>query len=477
MSDSAPSKPTLLDRWTRLSLARRIMLAAAVWGLVVLVGGAIALSAVYRAQTLTLLEEDLEQTLIALTREMTREEAFLPDGRVTDTGREFFAGDVRFRTQYSGRYWSIVGVNEDGQIVGDMRSKSLWDEPVPIRQRQLERTLASPGTTQFGDYRFSGPAGQRVRVASRAILIAQRPTPLVLITAADRAPNDEAAERFRSLLLFTMIALFGGVFAAMVAGIRYSLRPLQKIGHDIAEVREGTRQKLSEDYPSEVRPLADELNKLIDHNRQVVERARTHVGNLAHALKTPLAVLRNEATGGTQLDDVVRRQSEAMQTNVEHYLKRARVAARAEALGARTEIRPVVDGLARMLNRLFDRKGVNVSVDGGANAVFRGEQQDLEEMVGNLMENACKWARSEVLVRVRNDAEALVIEVEDDGPGLTPEEREGALKRGVRLDETTPGTGLGLSIVNELAELHRGSLELGDAGLGGLSAVLRFPKR
>ena len=200
------------------------------------------------------------------------------------------------------------------------------------------------------------------------------------------------------------------------------------------------------------------------------------MGNLAHALKTPLAVLRNEATGETQLDDVVRRQSESMQTNVEHYLKRAQMVARAQTLGARTELRPVIDGIARMLNRLYDARGVNVSVDGGVGAVFRGEKQDLEEMVGNLMENACKWASSEVLVRVRDTAAALTIDVEDNGKGLSPEEREGALKRGVRLDETTPGTGLGLSIVKELAELHRGSLELGDAELGGLKAQLRFPK-
>ena len=154
----------------------------------------------------------------------------------------------------------------------------------------------------------------------------------------------------------------------------------------------------------------------------------------------------------------------------------AQMVARTQTLGARTDIRPVVDGIARMLNRLYDARGVNVSVDGGAGAVFRGEKQDLEEMVGNLMENACKWAGSEVMVRILDDAQALIIEVTDDGKGLSPEEREGALKRGVRLDETTPGTGLGLSIVKELAELHRGSLELGDAALGGLKATLSFPK-
>ena len=177
------------------------------------------------------------------------------------------------------------------------------------------------------------------------------------------------------------------------------------------------------------------------------------------------------------MDDVVRRQVDSMQTNVEHYLKRARMAARAEALGARTEVRPVLDGIARLMNRLYDAKGIDVTVFGGAEAVFTGEQQDLEEMVGNLMENACKWAKADVQVSVSDDASELRIEVDDDGPGLTAEEREGALKRGVRLDETTPGTGLGLSIVTELAELHKGVLELDEAPAGGLRARLRFPKR
>jgi len=472
----ADSKPeTFLDRWTRLSLARRIMLAAGVWGLVVLVGGALALSAVYRAQTLSLLEDDLDQTLVTLTRDMTREGAFLPDGRVTDNSNAFLSTDSRFQTQYSGRYWAIVGVDETGQVIGDLRSRSLWDEPVPMTAPLLARALAAPGITQFGG--APGPAGQRVHVAAKAILVENRATPLVLVAASDRAQNDAAATRFRNMLLGTMIVLFGGVFAAMVAGIRYSLQPLKKLGHDISEVREGTRLTLPDDYPSEVQPLTDELNKLIGHNQEVVERARTHVGNLAHALKTPIAVLKNEAKGDTQLDDVVRRQVDSMQTNVEHYLKRARMAARAEALGARTEVRPVLDGLARMLNRLYDARGIEVTVEGGANAIFRGEQQDLEEMVGNLMENACKWAGADVTVTVSDEPDEMRIEVDDDGRGLTQAEREGALKRGVRLDETTPGTGLGLSIVTELAELHKGVLELDEAPAGGLRARLRFPKR
>jgi signal transduction histidine kinase len=469
----APQK-SLFDRWSSVSLARRITIAAGIWGIFVLIGGALALSAVYRAQTLVLVEQDLQETLVTLSRELIREDAFLPDGRLTDTDRELFPSDARFQTQYSGHYWAVVGINPDLSIAGDFRSKSLWDEDVPIPPDLIARAVAAPGVTQFGDY--EGPADQRSRVAIQAIRIENRATPIILVAASDRTPNDLAATRFRNLLFGTMVALFGGVFAAMLLGIRYSLNPLARLQTDVARVREGEAQKLEGDYPSEVRPLTEELNMLIEHNREVVERARTHVGNLAHALKTPLAVLKNEAAGQTQLDDVVRRQAEAMQTNVEHYLKRARMAARAETIGARTDVRPVIEGLARLLNRLFDAKGIEVTVEGSTSAIFRGEQQDFEEMIGNLMENACKWASTEVKVTISDSPQGITIDVEDDGKGLSAEEREAAMKRGVRLDETTPGTGLGLSIVKELAELHKGRLELGEAALGGLRATLRFTR-
>ena len=475
MSEAAgPSQKSLIDRWSSVSLARRIAIAATIWGVLVLIGGAVALSAVYRAQTLALVEQDLQETLITLSRELIREDSILPDGRVTDTERTYFPSDARFQTQYSGQYWAVVAISPDQTMVGDFRSKSLWDEDVPVTPDLISRAVTAPGVTQYGNY--DGPADQRSRVAVLAIVIENRATPLILVAAADRTPNDVAATRFRNLLLGTMIALFGGVFAAMLLGIRYSLDPLVRLQADVARVREGETQKLDGDYPSEVRPLTEELNKLIEHNREVVERARTHVGNLAHALKTPLAVLKNEASGQSQLDNVVRRQADAMQTNVEHYLKRARMAARAETIGARTDVRPVIDGLARLLNRLFDARGIEVTVEGAASALFRGEQQDFEEMAGNLMENACKWAASEVRVRISDQAQGLVVTVEDDGAGLSEAERQAALKRGVRLDETTPGTGLGLSIVKELAELHKGELQLGVAELGGLSATLRFPR-
>lgn len=449
-----------------MSLARRLLLAAALWGLLMLVGGAVALSAIYRTQTLSLLEENLDKTLVDLTRELE----FLPDGRVTDQDRDLLQYDPRFQTPLSGQYWAVIATDDSGAPAGAMTSKSLWDGDLPLPDGLVKAALDAPGETHFGT--ATGPSEETVRVAVRAIRVENRSTPLIIMSAADMTAANQATRRFRNLLLGTMLALFGGVFAAMVAGINFSLRPLQRIEHDIAQIREGNRNRLDGDYPSEVRALTGELNKLLDHNREVVERAQTHVGNLAHALKTPLAVLRNEAKGDSQLDDVVRRQTESMNQNVQHYLKRAQAAARAEALGARTKIKPVLEGLARLMGKLHAPK--TVLVQGGETAVFRGDVRDFEEMLGNPMDNACKWAASEVIVRVEA-GEGLHIHVDDDGPGLSPQERADALQRGVRLDETIPGTGLGLSIVAELAELHGGSFELGDSPQGGLRASLYFP--
>ena len=358
-----------------MSLARRLMIGAALWSFVVLVGGALALSAIYRSQTLKLLDEELDGTLITLARAVD----------VTESGNlnpdmDALPSDRRYLTQLSGRYWSIVDLSPDGAYVEDVRPASLWDGAVPWPQSDAAIVVDNPGTIFHGN--AIGPNDERLRTAAQAIILENRQTPILLVAAADRRVSDQIAQRFTLLFIGAMSALAAGVLAAMWGGVRVALRPLGRVEIDVADVRGGRKTRLSDDYPIEVRPLSAELNKLLDHNRDVVERARTHVGNLAHALKTPLAVLRNEATGDSGLDDVVRRQTEAMRANVEHYLKRAQAAARAEMLGARSEVRPVVDGLARMLNKLFTDNGIAVTVRGGASTYFRGEKQDLGRDVG-----------------------------------------------------------------------------------------------
>jgi signal transduction histidine kinase len=220
------------------------------------------------------------------------------------------------------------------------------------------------------------------------------------------------------------------------------------------------------------------MNALLDHNQEVVERQRTHVGNLAHALKTPISVMLAEAESHPgPLAEVVTRQAEAMRGHVEHHLRRARAAARLQGSGERTPVAPVLAELARTLERIYQEKGVLVEWEADAALAFLGERQDLQELAGNLLENACIWCRELVTVAaVADGAEKLTLTVEDDGPGLKPEQRAEVLKRGARLDESAPGSGLGLAIVDELARAYGGALELSDSPLGGLRIVLILPQ-
>ena len=452
-----------------MSLARRLMIGGALWALIVLVGGGFLLSAIYRAQTRQLLDEELDRTLRVLTRAVSYTE-----GGELDYTAEALPSDPVFRTPLSGRYWAIVQTDRDGRFVADFRPQSLWDGPVPLRPEEATRPLADPGEI----YRSNGvgPNNEPLRVAAQSIILEEIANPVLLVAAADRREADQSAGRFTLLLLGAMGALAAGVLGAMWGGVRVALRPLTRVKQDIADIRAGRSTQLSEDYPSEVVPLSDELNKLLEHNRAVVERAQTHVGNLAHALKTPLAVLRNEAKDDSTLARTVSRQTESMRANVEHYLKRAQAAARAEALGARTVVAPVVEGLARTFSKLYIEKAIAVETDLPATLTFRGEKQDLEEMLGNLLDNACKWAAGSVRVSGEQlNGEMIEVHVDDDGPGLSLEEQKAALKRGVRLDETEPGTGLGLDIVKELAELYSGQLNLSRSPDGGLRASLCLP--
>jgi signal transduction histidine kinase len=230
--------------------------------------------------------------------------------------------------------------------------------------------------------------------------------------------------------------------------------------------------------PVEIKPLQQELNALIQSNREIVERARTHVGNLAHALKTPLSVISNEArTQSDALSAKVIEQAEIMRSQITHHLDRARVAARSSAIGEVTDVGSVLRALKRTLDRIYEERGLNLELDAAPGLKFQGERQDFEEMVGNLLDNACKWARSNVRASAGRDGSAgqFTVTVDDDGPGLTEVERAHIGKRGQRLDETKPGSGLGLSIVADLAHLYKGKFALEPSPQGGLRAWLELP--
>jgi signal transduction histidine kinase len=259
--------------------------------------------------------------------------------------------------------------------------------------------------------------------------------------------------------------------------VRVGLRPLFALRREVAEVRTGKRERVEGAYPVELAPLASELNALVAHNQQVVERQRTHVGNLAHALKTPLSVLLSEsASQGGELAALVRRQAGMMSQQVDHHLRRARAAARTEGMGERTAVAPVLEELVRTLERIFQDKIEDIDFDCPEGLMFVGERQDLLEISGNVMENACKYGRRQVRVICAPGPRTFTLTVEDDGPGLPADQREMVLKRGERLDETAPGSGLGLSIADELARAYGGAVTLGESRLGGLKVEIVLPR-
>ena len=448
------------------------MAAAAAWCFVVLALAGFGLSQLYRQSVLQTLDGDLQVVLDTLAG------AVAPSGDgVTLTSQPF---DPRFTATFSGRYWqvSLAPANGETASAPAARSQSLWDEELPLTEPIIDQLAAAPGQTIY--FNADGPSGQEMRIAAQMVKHEAIARPLVLLSAADMRPTLRNANQFTTTLVIALTALGIGLLLAVLLQVRLALAPLNRVRADVAAVRRGQAAKLEENYPTEITPLTTELNALLDHNRDVVERARTHVGNLAHALKTPISVLLNEARSDKgPLADLVVRQAETMAGNVEHYLQRAQAAARAEAIGARTPVKPVLEDVARTLERLYGgAKDLEVLVVAPKDAVFRGERQDLEEMTGNLMENACKYGGARVVVTLAApDARGstLMVAVEDDGPGLSPEQQEIALKRGARLDERAPGTGLGLSIVSDLARAYGGRLELGKAEMGGLSAKLVLP--
>jgi len=281
------------------------------------------------------------------------------------------------------------------------------------------------------------------------------------------------------MLIAAFAALGVALLLATLFQVRYGLRPLADIGARLADIRSGRAEQLEGELPEEIRPLQKELNSLIRSNQEIIERARTHVGNLAHALKTPLSVITNEAR---RRDDPfaakVGEQAEIMRQQVTHHLDRARVAARAGVVGGSTDLRPVIDEMRSALGKIYSQNRLSLTAECPDNLRFEGEKQDLQEMIGNLMDNACKWAGSRVEVTAEpaaSDGRFLVIRVDDDGPGLSPDARQKAVKRGRRLDEGKPGSGLGLSIVADLSILYAGSFSLEESPLGGLRAELTLP--
>lgn len=452
------------------SLALRLFLSATAWAVVILLITGIVLSSLYRQAVERSFDRRLGVYLRTLVADIASPE---------EAGDKFpqSLGEPLFELPLSGWYWQVTRLDAGKSDVRS--SRSLWDGGLPHLQEY--GIAAGPSGSREGY--VAGPEEQRLRLVERNIDLGDEGHYLVAV-AGDAAEITEETRSFDQALIITFTILAAVLLLTTTFQVRFGLAPLKRITDSLAAIRSGTAERLAGKFPEEIAPLARETNALIEANKEIVERARTHVGNLAHALKTPLSVMVNEANArnGDSFALKVLEQADIMRDQVARHLERARLATRLTVVGSITDVAPVVTALARTMEKIHHDRAIAVEVHCDDQARFRGERPDLEEMIGNLVDNACKWAASRVAIEVareRPDAmgskQVIHITVDDDGRGLSPAEREQVAKRGRRLDETKPGSGLGLSIVVELASLYRGALTFGTAPLGGLRAELVLP--
>lgn len=367
--------------------------------------------------------------------------------------------EPRFDQPLSGVYWQIEA--PDGRVA---TSRSLWDQTLPPAKPDHAGVLMGGAI---------GPVHQHLRIAERDIALPDSEAKLHVLVAVAHNETHIEIGRLRRALAIGFALVGAGLVAGTVLEVSLLLAPLRRLRRAVADLRAGKRGALQVRAGAEVQPLIAEIDELVAQNRATVERARGHVGNLAHALRTNLAIIRNalEAPGAPDTA-LMRREVAAAERLVAHHLGRARTAGLVGTTAEDVPVREVVEETAAALRRLFADKALRIEVDGDATLRARGDRQDLGEMVGNLMENACKWGRSRVRVEVRAAGSRVLVSVSDDGPGLAADQVPRALARGVRMDEAAPGSGLGLAIVGDLAALYGGDLTLGSAAIGGLEARL-----
>lgn len=438
------------------SLSRRLAIASLLWLCAALVGAGLGLVEIFRGQAASILEshliDDMDHIVAAVEA--------APDGAVRLVRA---LPDSLYDRPYSGRYWQI-------EIAGEptLRSRSLWDFVLPNPPDEIK-------PAQIHRHRLAGPNGQTLIAVERSIGVEGFDRPVRLVIAADEKEVAQALASFRTALALSLAALGGGLALAVALQIHFGLAPLRRLRAAVLELKRGREAALDEAWPREVAPLVADLKDVAARNRTLVERARAEASNLAHALKTPLAVLRNEADGGRPPSaEIVRAQSAAMQGHIERHLARARAGAASAQRGLGADAAAVVLRLVEALGRLYRDRKIGTEFR-GADLAFAGSPEDLSDIVGNVLDNALKWSRREVRVSLARGGAGLRCVVEDDGPGIAPEARAQALRRGTRLDESTPGTGFGLAISGELVALYNGSIALETAAAGGLRVVVELP--
>lgn len=441
------------------SIAASLFWLSAGWLVVALVATGFLLTDLYSRALDTALSDTLDFHVESLA------------GSLLETGdpqsQDIALADPRFGRPRSGWYWAIR--DADGTLYNLSRSVvgiDTPDIPGPVS--------ASGRQTAIMDDSF----GTSLRVVERTVTIG--PDTYEIIVTGNLSEILELVGNFRGQAFIVLGAV--GVMLAMMSFIvaRFAMRPVDRLSAAIESVRAGESAAVTGTYPREIAPLAEEVNELLRSNTQIIERARNQVGNLAHGLKTPIAVLRNEAgTSKGALADVVLAESDKMSTMVTTYLERARLAARTSVVGKKADAAKIMARLSRVMAKIHPDIAITLHPHEHALPWFRGDEADLEEIAGNLLDNACKWSGGQVEVRLSAEqgsaGTVLLLAIDDNGPGLSAEDAQKVLRRGVRLDEKTPGSGLGLDIVKELVDVYGGDLALKRSALGGLLVELRLP--
>ena len=456
--DTAPltEGPIRVPAAVKGSLSRRMILIAAVWIVVLLSGGGFALDRVLTQAVTRNFDDQLEYVL----RSLLNSSEIGPEGEVIFSRDA--AADQRFVEPYSGLYWQVSGKGRE-----DFPSRSLWDRKLAFGGPHDDRNAHFYDSTQFPD--------EKLRIVERDAVIPGSKVHWRFQVAQSRDGLDAQITTLRRTLVRSFALLALGLIVMAALQTFYGLWPLRRVREEIARMRAGQSNRVSSAMPVEVAPMVEELNALIEHNERQAEEARRHAGNLAHALKTPLPVIMNAAAAQSDdLADTVIREARTMRRQVDHHLARARAVGRRGSAHSRADVWPSLESVERAVGRLY--RHVRIDVTGPRGLQVHVERQDLDEMLGNLIENAAKYGGGSVFVTVGAQSGFVEFLVEDDGVGIPEEERVRIFDRGVRLDTGKPGTGLGLAIVRDVAEIYEGTVALEESeDLGGLLVRLRLP--
>ncbi|HEX8667060.1 MAG TPA: HAMP domain-containing sensor histidine kinase [Allosphingosinicella sp.] len=445
------------------SLTRRMIIVSGLWICLLLVGGGVALDRILTSAITRNFDAQLEYVMTALI-------GSAEIGPLGEANLNRPPADQRFLEPYSGLYFQISPVRP-GATPGtsdlDFPSRSLWDRKLKVRGGHNDNDVHVYNSDEFG--------GEALRIVERDVRLPGSKLSWRFQVAQSREGLDEQISVLRNTLLRSFGILGVGLLVLAALQAVYGLWPLRRVRRAIAAIRSGSSARIEEVFPREIEPLKEELNALLEHNERQAEEARRHAGNLAHALKTPLTVITNAATAASpDLADTVCREARTMRRQVDHHLARARAIGRRSSAQARSDVWPSLESVERAVSRLYEN--VTIDLAGDKDAAVRVERQDLDEMLGNLIENAAKYGGSRVFVTVKTTPDCVEVEVEDDGAGIPEAERVSIFDRGARLDTGKPGTGLGLAIVRDVAEIYSGSITLEESeDLGGLLARLKLP--